>query len=134
LAKLNDRRRGFAATRCLDDQTMPDQFYVSITGLRLKGPFAAPRFWWHALRSMAQARSAPGNISVDARNIDGVQHTLTVWTDEAAMRAYLVAGAHMQAMRAFRRIATGKTIGFTTSAVPSWAEARAVWDERGRDA
>jgi hypothetical protein len=109
-------------------------YYISITGLRLKSPFSAPRFWWHALRSMAQARSAPGNVSVDARAIDGVQHTLTVWTDEAAMRAYLVAGAHMQAMRAFRQIATGKTIGFTSATIPSWGEARGIWDARGREA
>jgi hypothetical protein len=113
---------------------LPDPHYISITGLRLKGIFSAPRFWWHALRSMAQARSAPGNISADARNIDGVQHTLTVWTDEAAMRAYLVRGAHLQAMRAFHSIATGKTIGFTSSAIPTWAEARTIWEERGREA
>jgi quinol monooxygenase YgiN len=108
--------------------------YVSITGLRLKGPVSIPRFWWHALRSMAQAKAAPGNIRADARNINGVQHTLTVWTDEAAMRAYLVRGAHLQAMRAFHSIATGKTIGFTSETVPSWPEARAIWEERGRDA
>jgi hypothetical protein len=83
---------------------------------------------------MAQAKSAPGNISTDARNIDGVQHTLTIWTDEAAMRAYLVRGAHMQAMRAFHSIATGKTIGFTSETIPTWADARAFWEERGREA
>jgi len=108
--------------------------YISITGLRLKSPLATPRFWWHALRSMAQARSAPGNISTDARSIGGVQHTLTVWTDQAAMRAYLVAGSHLQAMRAFRSIATGKTIGYTSETIPSWEEARSIWEERGREA
>jgi hypothetical protein len=113
---------------------LSDRYYISITGLRLKGPLAAPRFWWHALRSMAQARSAPGNISVDARAIDGVQHTLTVWTDEASMRAYLVVGAHRQAMKAFHRIATGKTIGYYAASIPSWPEARIIWDTRGRDA
>ncbi len=113
---------------------MPDSFYISITGLRLNGLLSAPRFWWHALGSMAQAKSAHGNLSADARSIDGIRHTLTVWTDEAAMRAYLVSGAHMDAMRAFRSIATGKTIGFTSATVPTWAEARAIWEERGREA
>jgi hypothetical protein len=113
---------------------LSNPYYISITGLRLKGPFATARFWWHALRSMAQARSAPGNISTDARKIDGVQHTLTVWTDESAMRTYLVNGAHLQAMRAFRSIATGKTIGFVSATIPSWTEARAIWEEHGRKA
>jgi len=109
-------------------------YYISITGLRLNGPLATARFWWHARRSMSQARAAPGNVCTEARAIGGVQHTLTVWTDEAAMRAYLVSGAHLQAMRAFRNIATGKTIGYISLAVPNWAEARAIWEEHGREA
>lgn len=83
---------------------------------------------------MSQARSAPGNISTDARRIDGVQHTVTVWNDEVAMRAYLTSGAHQQAMRAFRQIATGKTIGYNGAQIPTWPQARAIWEERGRDA
>ena len=52
--------------------------YVSITGLKLNGPLSAPRSWWHALRSMEQARKAAGNISVDARIIDGIHHTVAL--------------------------------------------------------
>ena len=106
--------------------------YISITGLKLNGPLSAPRFWWHALRSMAQARKAPGNISVDGRIIDGIHHTMTVWTDKAAMRTYLVAGAHMQAMKAFRGIATGAALGFEADAAPEWSAVHEIWRERGR--
>ena len=106
--------------------------YVSITGLRLKSQLHAPRFWWHAIRSMAQARRAPGNISTDARSVAGMQHTLTVWTDQAAMRAYLVRGAHLQAMRAFGAIATGSVFGFETEAAPDWETALAELSARGR--
>lgn len=104
--------------------------YVSITGLKLKGPFAAARFWWHALRSMAQAQAAPGNISASARRIDGVNHTLSVWTDKAAMRRFLVSGAHGQAMRAFPSIATGSTFGFEAETVPDWSEVHQLWLDR----
>lgn len=106
--------------------------YISITGLKLKGPLSAPRFWWHALRSMAQARKAPGIISVDARLIDGVHHTLTVWSDRAAMLAYLRSGAHLQAMRAFHGIATGAVTGYEADAAPTWDELPAIWQDRGR--
>ncbi len=105
--------------------------YISITGLTLKGPFAAPRFWWHALRSMAQAKAAPGNISADARTINGVQHTLSIWEDKAAMRRFLVAGAHAQAMRAFPAIARGSTFGFEAETAPTWDEVHRLWLERG---
>jgi len=106
--------------------------YVSITGLRLNGPLQTPRFWWHAVRSMMQAKRAPGNLKAETRFIDGVHHTLTAWTDEAAMRAYLVTGAHLMAMKVFRRMATGSVIGFSTDSVPDWTEARRIWEERGR--
>ncbi|OYY67765.1 hypothetical protein [Sphingomonas sp. 28-63-12] len=105
--------------------------YVSITGLRLNGPLHAARFWWHALRSMAQAQSAAGNLRAEARAINGVQHTLTVWTDRAAMRRFMVSGAHAKAMRAFPAIATGSTFGYESDGVPDWSAVHALWQERG---
>ena len=109
------------------------QVYVSITGLKLRGPLKAPRFWWHAIGSMMQAKRAPGNISADARMIEGIQHTLSVWESQAAMRAYLIAGAHGKAMANFKSIATGKVVGFLTDTVPDWSEVHALWIEKGRE-
>ncbi|OYY91796.1 MAG: hypothetical protein B7Y45_02195 [Sphingomonas sp. 28-66-16] len=106
--------------------------YVSITGLTLKGPFAAPRFWWHALRSMAQAQAAPGNILATARSVDGVQHTLSIWQNRAAMRRFMISGAHARAMRAFPAIASGSTYGFDAEAAPGWDEALAAWRAHGK--
>jgi hypothetical protein len=107
--------------------------YVSITGLELKSVLHAPAFWWHAIRSMGQAQAAPGLISAEARQIGDVHHTLTVWETEAAMRACLISGAHLAAMKAFHGIATGKTIGFPADVVPGWDEVHTIWQSRGRD-
>ncbi len=106
--------------------------YISITGLKLKSFFHSPRFWWLAIRSMRQAMQAPGNISASNRTINGIHHTLTVWDNEAAMRAYLVQGAHLQAMKAFRSIATGKTIGFEAETPPDWSQVHQIWLEKGK--
>jgi quinol monooxygenase YgiN len=107
--------------------------HVSITGLRLLSPLHAPRFWWHALRSMTQARAAPGCLMAEARQADGVQHTLSVWQDAAAMRAFLTSGAHRAAMRDFRRIATGRSYGYDSDRAPDWPEALDLWRRLGRD-
>lgn len=107
--------------------------YVSITGLRLKAIWHAPRFWWLAIRAMTQAKSAPGNLSADARTINGVHHTLTVWQNKTAMMIFIRKGAHRQAMRAFTAIATGKTFGFETDKVPDWSEVHDLWLTKGRD-
>ena len=112
---------------------MPQDVYISITGLRIKRVWHIPAFWSHAIRSMAQARRAPGNISAKARIIGGVHHTVSVWTDRAAMRAYLVSGPHLAAMRIFPRIATGKVAGYLAQQAPDWADVPAIWRDRGRD-
>ena len=105
--------------------------YVSITGLRLKSMRHAPRFWWHAVRSMQQAKRAPGNILAETRTIGGVHHTLSVWESEAAMRRYLGAGAHLQAMRVFAYVASGSTLGYATDDPPDWSRVHDIWRERG---
>lgn len=106
--------------------------YVSLTGLKPKTILHAPRFWWHAIRSMQQAQRAPGNLSVAARTIDGTHHTLSLWSDRAAMRAYLGAGAHRAAMRASRSIGTGAVYGYEGDAAPDWADVPALLRAHGR--
>ena len=113
---------------------MTDPVYVSITGLRLNGLWHAPVFWWHAIASMNQARGAVGCLSAEARTINGIHHTRSVWVSQDAMRAYLTTGAHLTAMTLFKRIATGKTFGFETRDVPGWDQVHALWLEKGRPA
>jgi hypothetical protein len=107
--------------------------YVSITGLRLKRRRHILRFWWHAIRSMAQARSAAGNLRAETRTIRGVRHTLSVWIDEQAMRTFLVSGDHRVAMKVFRAIATGRTLGFTTDQPPDWEASLRRWQSEARE-
>lgn len=107
--------------------------YVSITGLRLGSIWQAPLFWWHASRAMAEAKRASGNLGAHARSIDGYHHTLSVWTDRAAMRRYLTTGAHLAAMRGFRDYASGRTIGYHAPCAPEWPEAHAIWCRSARE-
>jgi hypothetical protein len=74
-----------------------------------------------------------GNVKAEARTIDGVHHTLTVWESRAAMQGFLYAGAHKRAIAAFGAIATGKTFGFAADRVPSWEEVPEIWRTRGRE-
>ena len=107
--------------------------YVSVTGFRAKSGVRLLRFWWHALRSLAQARRAAGNLKTEARSVDGIYHTMTVWADEACMRAYLRSGAHRRAMTNFRAIGSGKTCGFLSEADPGWDAAYARFQRDARE-
>ncbi|MDP2355601.1 MAG: hypothetical protein Q8M31_06015 [Beijerinckiaceae bacterium] len=106
--------------------------YVSVTGLRVKSIWRVPHFWWHAFAAMRQAKQAPGNLFADARRIEGVQHTLSVWRSREDMRAYMTTGAHLAAMKDFRRIATGSTCGFEAEHPPTWDEAITYWRVHGQ--
>jgi quinol monooxygenase YgiN len=107
--------------------------YVSITGLQLKSAIHAPRFWFYAIRAMNQAKAASGNIAVQARRINGVHHTVSVWESRQAMLAYLGQGAHLAAMKNFKAMATGKVLGFEADHAPSWQEVHSLWKTRGRE-
>jgi hypothetical protein len=53
----------------------------------------------HASRSQKQAVSSPGCLGVTARKTRGLAFwTLSVWTDEAALRSYLAKSPHRDAM------------------------------------
>jgi hypothetical protein len=106
--------------------------YVSITGLTPKGLLGTQRFWVLAVPSFRQAQRAPGNLFCEVRRIQNYQCTLTAWTSRDAMLDYLRSGTHLKAMKAFKRIATGKSFGYEADSVPSWAEAfeRLVRDGR----
>ncbi len=107
--------------------------YVSITGLRVRRIWHTPIFWRYALAAMAQARQDPGCLIAEARTIDGVHHTRSLWRDQQAMKNYLRNGAHLRAMQQFNRIATGKTLGYAADALPEWDDLHQMWLERGRE-
>ena len=106
--------------------------YVSITGLELKRFWHAPVFWRHAMRSMAQANSAAGCRTAQARSIAGVHHTRSLWDSRTDMIRYLRSGAHREALDVFATIATGKVLGFEADTLPDWEEVHRLWREEGR--
>ena len=106
--------------------------YVSVTGLELKSPWQLPRFYWHAVRALRQAKRAPGNLHSDVKTVGRVRHTLTAWRDRQAMCAFRYSDPHRSAIAAFGSFATGKTCGFESDGLPSWEEALAYWRAHGR--
>ena len=109
------------------------EFYVSITGLRTKGLFSFFMFLRHAVPSKIQAESADGILFVGVKKINGIQHTLTAWESEAHMKKYIHSGAHLRALKMFRKIATGKTFGFVSKILPTFDQVHEIWKEKGRE-
>lgn len=107
--------------------------YVSVTGFRPKrGLVPFVRFWWHTWRSLRQVRRAPGLVALKLGPADGHYHTMTVWSDEASMRDYVRSGAHLRAMKGFRGLGSGRTLGFLADANPGWDAAYARFQREAR--
>jgi hypothetical protein len=107
--------------------------YISITGLKPKGFWSTLKFWTLAIPTFKQASTAKGNKYCQVRRIEGYQCTLTAWDDRESMLVFLHEGPHLKAMKAFHRIATGKTYGFESDVVPTWENAFVLLQEMGKN-
>ena len=83
--------------------------------------------------SKMQADKAPGILHSSVMTINGIQHTLTAWESKAAMQRYIYSGAHLKAIRSFKKIATGKTFGYDSNRLPDWSEVHQLWKDHGKD-
>lgn len=117
----------------MDKKALPAKFYVSITGLRPKNFWSKLFFWRYAVPSKIQADAAKGILFSEVKEIQKVQHTLTAWESKDHMKAYIHSGAHLKALKAFRKIATGKTFGYESDRIPTWDEAHILWLKNGKE-
>jgi ribosomal protein L14E/L6E/L27E len=115
------------------NKELPSRFYVSITGLRPKNFWTTFLFWRHAIPCKIQADSARGVLFSDVKKMNKVQHTLTAWESKDHMKAYIHSGAHLKALKSFRKIAVGKTFGFDTDRIPAWDEVHELWLKNGKE-
>jgi hypothetical protein len=79
-----------------------------------------------------QADGAPGSLFVAVKRMNGIHHTLSAWENKAAMQSYIYQGPHRLAIKAFRKIATGKTFGYESTSLPSWDEVHEMWKHKAK--
>ena len=108
--------------------------WISLTRLRLRSWRFVPGFAWSAVRSGRQATRAAGYV--DGAILTDRKRTfwtVTAWVDEAAMRAYILAGDHRTAMGKLSRWCDEASVAhWTASGLPDWAEADRRMRQTGR--
>jgi len=106
---------------------------ISVTGLKPRNLLTVLPFWRRAIPSFNQAKQAKGNLFCEVKKIQGIQHTLTAWDSMESLRAFVSSGPHIKAVKAFHKIATGSTFHYESDTIPSWEEARRLWEENYRE-
>jgi len=110
---------------------------ISLTRLRLRAWSYLPGFVPLALRSARQAERAPGFLAgaVFGEPTRLTFWTMTAWTDEAAMRAYMLSGAHRAAIPRLLDWCDEAAVARWEAAevaLPGWPEADRRLREDGR--
>ena len=109
--------------------------FISVTRLRLRSIRFFPPFLWWGLLSGVQAKRAPGNLKATGlRDLHLTFWTLTAWTDEHAMRAFMLSGAHQRVMpKLFNWCDEASVVHWNqeTAELPSWSEAHRRWSKTG---
>ena len=72
---------------------------VSVTRFRARALWYVPLLLFYSQRSIAQVRKADGCIAMALlRDKNHAFWTMTLWTEERLMKAYMTSGAHRKAM------------------------------------
>ncbi|WP_204259606.1 antibiotic biosynthesis monooxygenase family protein [Lichenicola cladoniae] len=94
--RSSNPKAGVVLSRLSGEDTMT---FVSVTRLRIRSARFMPRFALYALNSLRQCKQAHGFLECSLLQDRKLTFwTMTLWRDQAAMRAYMTGGAHLRAM------------------------------------
>lgn len=96
---------------------------VTITSIELKSPFKFFILSSRALKIMGQLKASTSR-AFRKRGFWTTHYTMTLWDNEADLKAFAKSGAHLEAMRKSAEIAKEiRTYTFDSDQLPSWKEA-----------
>lgn len=103
--------------------------FVSVTRLKLRSWHYLAPFLQRSNASIHQAKAAKGNLQVTTQRHGRDFYTITVWEDEAAMKAYMQSGAHQEAMPTISKLSeSASTVHWQQEStnLPNWNEAELI--------
>jgi heme-degrading monooxygenase HmoA len=110
--------------------------FVSITRLRVRSWRFLPIFFVQALRSGRQAAAADGNLATRLlRERRNTFWTMTSWSSEAAMKAFMHSGVHGPVMRKLLNWCDEAAVGHwpqESTELPTWPQVHTRMQQDGR--
>lgn len=105
---------------------------LTITSLELRSPLRFFALSMYAMNIMKQLR-ASGCVKMKKSGIWTKHYTMSLWRNEADLKAFARSGAHLEAMKKSASLAREiRTLTIDADTLPGWKEAKALLKERGR--
>jgi hypothetical protein len=106
---------------------------ITITSLKLRHWWGFFRLSLRGLKILRQTRSQKGFIEMKNTGLGYLHFTLSAWESEADAKNFARSGAHLEALKESRRLATEIAIyTFRGERLPDWKAAKRLLAEHGR--
>ena len=106
-------------------------YHVSVGGMKMRGWRVFARVIWLTYKALRAAKAAPGCVHADIFRDGRRYFAMSVWTDEAAMKAYAHRGVHADMMRGHARMLVDFTnVSYQCDTIPTRTEAQSAWQMR----
>lgn len=107
--------------------------YLTITSLKLKGPFHFFKLSIMGLKVSKQMKSAEGFVQFKKRGFWTSHYTMSLWRTEKDLKNFARAGAHLDAMKKYREVAWSvTTLTIAADKMPEWSMAKEMLLRNGK--
>lgn len=106
---------------------------ITLTSIQLRSVWQFFELSNHGRKIQGQAKKTPGFVKMKNSGCGRLHFTLSVWESEAAMRAFVRSGAHLEAMQRSAALSHEiRTYTYEADAIPGWKEAKRLLLENGK--
>lgn len=107
--------------------------YVTVTSLRLKGPFHFFKLSYLAMKIIGQLKADPACKAYKTTGVWTMHYTMSLWQDEKSLKEFARKGEHLHGMKNGHSIAKEiVTYTFAAEQLPDWATAKELLKTKGR--
>ena len=106
---------------------------ITVTSLKLRRLWGYFKLTWLALHIVKQTKQQKGFITMKNTGFGYLHYTLSVWESEADVKQFARTGAHLDAMKQSRSLASEiGTYTFQSEQIPNWKEAKQLLLDNGK--
>ena len=106
---------------------------ITVTSLKLRRLWDVFKMYYLSFHVVAQTKQQKDFVSMKNTGFGYWHYTLSVWESEEAVKQFARTGAHLNAMKQSRNLASEiSTYTFQSEQIPNWKEAKQLLVENGK--